>query len=137
MINNFILDPRLQNDGTTVLDLKLCRVIFVNNALFPWIILVPMNNNTREIIDLNNTDQATLMREIALASKVMKDIFSPYKLNIAALGNKVEQLHIHIIARNQNDAAWPEPTFGKGKQEYDKETQTKYLKLLSDKFSNN
>ncbi len=136
MTHNFILDPRLQNDGTTVLDLKLCRVIFVNNALFPWIILVPMIPNTREIIDLKSTDQTTLMQEISLTSTVMKEIFSPYKLNIAALGNEVEQLHIHIIARNQDDAAWPDPIFGKGKTAYDKDTQAKYLGLLREKLSN-
>jgi diadenosine tetraphosphate (Ap4A) HIT family hydrolase len=136
MTHNFILDPRLQNDGTTVLDLNLCRVIFVNNALFPWIILVPMIPNTREIIDLKSTDQTTLMQEISLTSTVMKEIFSPYKLNIAALGNKVEQLHIHIIARNQDDTAWPDPIFGKGKTAYDKDTQAKYLGLLREKLSN-
>lgn len=136
MTDKFILDSRLQNDGMTVLDLELCRVILVNNALFPWIILVPRIANVREIIDLNADDQTILMKEIALASQVMKDTFSPYKLNIAALGNKVEQLHIHIIARNQDDAAWPDPVFGKDKVEYIPAQMERYLNLLRDKFNN-
>ncbi len=91
--------------------------------------------NTREIIDLKTEDRAILMQEISLASKVMKEVFSPYKLNIAALGNKVEQLHIHVIGRNQNDSAWPDPVFDKGKKEYPNDEIERYLKLLREKFN--
>ena len=137
MTDKFALDPRLLDDGYHVLDLTLCRIILVNNSLLPWIILVPMILNVREIIDLKTADQATLMQEISLASKVMKELFSPYKLNIATLGNKVEQLHIHIIARYQNDFAWPEPPFVKEKPQYKPEQIKQNLLLLRKKFNTN
>jgi diadenosine tetraphosphate (Ap4A) HIT family hydrolase len=125
----FELDPRLANDGSELLDLDLSKVILVNNALFPWLILVPKRNNIKEIIDLNQEDRSLLMEEINLISIVMKEIFSPDKLNVAALGNVVPQLHIHIIARYNNDLAWPEPVFGKGKKAYTPEN----FKYVSDK----
>lgn len=135
MTDKFILDSRLQNDGPMLLDLNLCRIIFVNNSLFPWMILVPKIPKAREIIDLSLKEQAILMQEISLASQVMKEVFSPYKLNIAALGNKVEQLHIHIIGRFPKDSAWPEPVFGKGKTEYSNNNLSHYLEILKEKFN--
>lgn len=114
----FHLDPRLNNDSCWSVDLNLSKLLLVNNALFPWVILVPRKNNLKEIIDLNEEEGIILMSEISLLSKIMQQVFSPDKLNIAALGNIVEQLHIHIIARYQNDQAWPNPVFGKGKLEY-------------------
>ncbi len=115
---NFKLDERLKNDGQVIADLTLCSVIFVDNANYPWIILVPKQNNLKEVIDLNQNDQMILMKEISYISKLVKELFQPDKLNIAALGNIVEQLHVHIIARFKSDVEWPNPVFGKEKISY-------------------
>ena len=85
----FSLDSRLHNDTFFVCDLSLCRVLLMNDRQFPWLILVPMKNNIAEIIDLTEKEQITLLKESALASKAMMSLFSPLKLNVAALGNVV------------------------------------------------
>jgi diadenosine tetraphosphate (Ap4A) HIT family hydrolase len=115
----FEIDARLQNDGPVIADLALCKVILVNNVLFPWIILVPKVANAKEIIDLSAADRLKLMDEISLMSLVMKRLFNPDKLNVAALGNVVSQLHVHIVARYESDFCWPAPVFGKDKNPYD------------------
>lgn len=130
MAQSFQLDPRLIKDGDTVLDLKLSRVLLVNNALFPWVILVPRRNDIREIIELNKVDQAILMEEISLVSEVMMKMFTPHKLNIAALGNIVPQLHVHIIARYTTDTAWPSPIFGKDAKPYPEKDYKNLMKEL-------
>ena len=108
----FKLDSRLLNDTFFVCDLSLCRVLLMNDSQFPWLILVPMKNDIAEIIDLSESEQVVLLRESALASKAMQAIFSPLKLNVAALGNVVRQLHVHHVARFENDCAWPKPVWG-------------------------
>jgi diadenosine tetraphosphate (Ap4A) HIT family hydrolase len=119
MAKEFSLDSRLASNGEVVSTLLLSRVIFVNNKLFPWLILVPQRPDIREIIDLKEAEQQTLLKEIILISKVVKEVFNPFKLNIAALGNMVPQLHVHIVGRFETDAAWPDPVFGKGSEPYD------------------
>jgi diadenosine tetraphosphate (Ap4A) HIT family hydrolase len=111
---DFTLDNRLEADTFAVGNLSLCRVLLIKDARFPWVILVPRRANIREIIDLDLRDRATLYREIEAVSEVMKRLYSPTKLNIAALGNMVAQLHVHIIARFENDSAWPKPVWGVG-----------------------
>ena len=108
----FKLDSRLHNDTFFVCDLSLCRVLLMNDSQFPWLILVPMKNDIAEIIDLSEEDQITLLKESALASKAMQAVFSPLKLNVAALGNVVRQLHVHHVARFENDCAWSKPVWG-------------------------
>ena len=108
----FELDPRLHNDTFFVCDLSLCRVLLMNDSQFPWLILVPMKNDIAEIIDLSEEEQVTLLRESALASKALQALFSPLKLNVAALGNVVRQLHVHHVARYDTDCAWPKPVWG-------------------------
>ncbi len=95
----FTLNPQLAADTFPVADLDLCRVLLMNNALFPWLILVPRQDGLVEITDLPPQDLHTLMDEISRVSVAMQSLFKPYKLNIAALGNQVRQLHIHVIAR--------------------------------------
>jgi diadenosine tetraphosphate (Ap4A) HIT family hydrolase len=90
----------------------------MNNALFPWVILVPRVDAAREVIDLDDAGRHALMDEIALVSSAMQTLFTPDKLNIAALGNMVPQLHVHIIARFIRDTAWPNPVWGKGSEPY-------------------
>ena len=108
----FSLDSRLHNDTFFVCDLSLCRVLLMNDRQFPWLILVPMKNDIAEIIDLSEEEQVTLLRESALASKALQALFSPLKLNVAALGNVVRQLHVHHVARFDTDCAWPKPVWG-------------------------
>lgn len=108
----FELDSRLQNDTFFVCDLTLSRVLLMNDSQFPWLILVPMRDDVAEIIDLTEQEQQMLLSESAKVSKVMQKLFSPYKLNVAALGNVVRQLHVHHVARFENDVAWPKPVWG-------------------------
>ncbi len=114
MTQSFTLDPRLVNDTHEIGVLKLCRVLLMDDARYPWIILVPQCANATEIIDLSNSDQLCLMHEICAVSVALKTCFSPDKLNVAALGNQVAQLHVHIIARFVSDEAWPNPVWGRG-----------------------
>lgn len=108
----FELDSRLHNDTFFVCDLTLCRVLLMNDKQFPWLILVPMRNNIAEIIDLPEQEQQTLLAESAKVSTVLQQVFTPYKLNVGALGNVVRQLHVHHVARFENDVAWPKPVWG-------------------------
>ena len=112
----FVLDPRLAAESTPLGELALCQVLLMDDARFPWILLVPQRAGLVEIIDLGAQDLQRLMSEIATASGVLEAATSPYKLNVAALGNVVRQLHVHIIARFENDAAWPSPVWGKGER---------------------
>lgn len=113
----FSLNERLQADTCPVTDLGLCRVLLMNNRLWPWLILVPMRAGAVEIHRLDDADQATLMREIALASRVVERLFAPDKMNVGALGNMVPQLHVHVIGRTRGDPAWPGPVWGAGHAE--------------------
>src|SRR6266704_1951775 len=97
------LHPQLERDTFFITDLQLSRVLLMNNSLFPWLILVPMAEDAREVVDLPAPDQHRLMDEISSASSVIKTLFNPHKINIAALGNQVPQLHIHVIARFPGD----------------------------------
>ncbi|MEH2510971.1 diadenosine tetraphosphate (Ap4A) HIT family hydrolase [Nitrobacteraceae bacterium AZCC 1564] len=106
------LNPQLEKDTINIGDLPLCRVLVIKDANYPWLLLVPRRANTIEIIDLSEVEQAQLMTEINRVARALKDITKPDKLNIAALGNVVPQLHVHIIARRSSDAAWPRPVWG-------------------------
>jgi diadenosine tetraphosphate (Ap4A) HIT family hydrolase len=112
--NVFTLHERLSADTFFVWDGVLSSVLLMNNTFFPWLILVPRVEEAHELIDLNDHDRHILMDEIAFASRAMQHIFTPDKLNVAALGNQVPMLHVHIIARYKTDAAWPNPVWGAG-----------------------
>lgn len=103
--HDFSLHPQLAQDTHFVTDLPLCRVLLMNEARYPWLILVPRRENLREIHELLPTDRQQLWEESDHVSRVLTALFQPDKLNIAALGNIVPQLHIHHIARFQTDAA--------------------------------
>ena len=90
-----------------IADLKLCSVRLIDNAKFPWIILIPKRKNITDISELNSNDQMLLMKEIVYCSKLMKKIFKTKKLNVEKIGNIVPQLHIHVIARSVKDNSWP------------------------------
>ena len=111
----FALDPRLENDTVHVTDLALCRVLLMNDSRYPWLILVPMQDDLREFHDLSPEDQTRLMAEITLTTQVLHELHTPDKLNVGALGNIVNQLHIHVLGRFDGDPAWPGPVWGLGK----------------------
>ncbi|MGH8090315.1 MAG: HIT domain-containing protein, partial [Rudaea sp.] len=96
---DFVLDPRLARDTHCVGDLELSRVLLMDDARFPWLILVPRRANLRELTDLDTGDQQRLLVEIDRCARVLRTLEKPDKLNIAALGNVVAQLHVHVIAR--------------------------------------
>ena len=106
------LDPRLADDTAPVIDLTLCDVRLMDDANHPWLVLVPRVAGATEIIDLEPEQRARLTQEIDAAARALKALFKPHKLNVAALGNLVPQLHVHVIARYTDDIAWPRPVWG-------------------------
>ncbi len=106
------LHARLKEDTIDIGDLPLSRVLVIKDAHYPWLLLVPRRPEVVEIIDLNEVEQAQLMTEISRVGRALKDITRCEKLNVAALGNVVPQLHVHVIARRSGDAAWPRPVWG-------------------------
>ena len=113
-MSDFVLDPRLEGDTLPVADLALSTLRLAKDARFPWLILVPKRPDMAEIIDLDAMDRAILFDEIVLVSEALRTATRCDKLNVAALGNQVRQLHVHIIARFAEDAAWPRPVWGAG-----------------------
>ena len=107
------LHPRLKQDCLLIGRFTLCRLLLMHDANYPWFILVPDREGISEIHQLSEEDQQQLLRESSQLSIAMESAFSPDKLNIAALGNVVPQLHLHHIARYKTDAAWPTPVWGK------------------------
>lgn len=109
---SFILHEQLATDTLVVGDWQLCRLLRMNDRTYPWLILVPRRPEIREIIDLGNEDQHQLMTEIGTASHALRQLHAPDKINVAALGNMVPQLHVHVIGRFTSDPAWPRPIWG-------------------------
>jgi diadenosine tetraphosphate (Ap4A) HIT family hydrolase len=105
------LHPQLHADTVPVCDLALSRVLAMNDANFPWLILVPRRTGVSEIFDLG-AEQAILLNEVSLVSRALKEVTQCDKLNVAAIGNIVPQLHIHIVGRRKDDALWPKPVWG-------------------------
>ncbi|KAF0229422.1 MAG: histidine triad (HIT) [Beijerinckiaceae bacterium] len=112
----FGLDPRLHEIGHPIGDFPLCHVFLLDDARFPWVMLVPRRAGISEILDLAEADQQLLFGEIMRAAKALQAVSKPDKLNIGALGNIVRQLHVHIIGRFQSDPAWPGPVWGHGER---------------------
>src|SRR3990167_11065634 len=106
-MTHFNLHPQLERDSFFIQKLSLSQARLMNNALFPWIILIPEIPSAVELIDLSIEHQHIILEEINQISTILRKNVDCTKLNIAALGNQVSQLHIHIIARTIGDAAWP------------------------------
>ncbi|HEY1544764.1 MAG TPA: HIT family protein [Xanthobacteraceae bacterium] len=106
------LHPQLARDTVPVGELALSCVLAMNDATYPWLVLVPRRAGAVEIIDLGAPEQMTLMAEIAQASTALKTLTRCDKLNVAAIGNVVPQLHVHVVARRLDDPAWPRPVWG-------------------------
>ena len=111
-MNTWHLHPQLADDTAPVIELPLCEVRLMDDANHPWLVLVPRIADMVEIIDLDPAQRTQLAAEIDAASRVLKSLFKPHKLNVAALGNLVPQLHVHVIARYSDDIAWPRPVWG-------------------------
>lgn len=109
----FALDPRLQQDTLPIGDFPLCRLLLSNDSNYPWFILVPRRADISELFQLDGADQQQLWRETTALAELLKDSFDADKLNVATLGNVVSQLHMHVIVRRRDDAAWPAPVWGK------------------------
>jgi diadenosine tetraphosphate (Ap4A) HIT family hydrolase len=110
----FELHPRLARDTVFIADWPLCRVLLMDDARFPWLILVPRRAGMRELDDLDDDERALLMQEIQAAMKALRTVAACDKLNVGVLGNIVRQLHVHVVARRVGDAAWPGPVWGQG-----------------------
>ncbi len=108
----FQLHPRLKQDTLFVMDLALSQLLLMNDERFPWLILVPRRTAVSEITELAPAEQNQLLSEIVALSKMLKQTYDADKINIAALGNIVPQLHVHVIARYKTDSAWPSAVFG-------------------------
>lgn len=109
----FALHPQLARDSVVLGDLSLCRLLLMNDAQYPWFILVPRRAGIREIYDLPAADQSRLLQESVRLSRVLMTAFKGEKLNIAALGNMVPQLHLHHVVRFRADPSWPAPVWGR------------------------
>lgn len=109
---SFSLHIQLEKDTFVIGDFRLSRLLLMNESRYPWFILVPRIEGLRELFELGREEQISYILESNLLAKMLKDVFKAEKLNIAALGNQVEQLHIHHIGRFKADACWPRPVWG-------------------------
>ncbi len=111
-MDSVALDSRIEADSFAVADMPLCAVRLMRDANYPWLVLVPRRSGVSEILDLGAEDRTRLMAEIVAASEALRASVRCDKLNVAALGNMVPQLHVHVIARRTDDPAWPKPAWG-------------------------
>jgi len=109
----FVLDPQLENDSIFLGEMPLCRLLLINDKQFPWFVLVPRRAETYEMYHLSLEDRAQMMVESCDLSAALADGFNASKMNVAALGNVVKQLHVHHIVRYESDMAWPGPVWGR------------------------
>ena len=113
----FELDPRLERDSEPLMWLGLCELRLMDDRRWPWLLLVPPRPGASEIHDLTPLDQTMLAFETNMVAQALKTVTSCRKINVAALGNVVPQLHVHVIARNEGDPGWPGPVWGYGQRE--------------------
>jgi diadenosine tetraphosphate (Ap4A) HIT family hydrolase len=130
-MTTFVLHPQLEKDSVLVAKLTLCSVRLINDINYPWLILVPQVAGISDIIDLSDAQQQILWQESALISRVLKHLFTPDKLNVAALGNMVSQLHLHHIVRYKDDISWPRPVWGQVPSKlYSNQQLSKQIELI-------
>ena len=111
----FELDPRIERDSILVADLELCQLRIQDDQRYPWLVLVPRLEGAKEVHELNEEDAIQLLKESNAVASALKIVTQCKKVNVANLGNVVEQLHWHIVARFENDETWPGPIWGVGK----------------------
>lgn len=124
----FALDSRLQQDCLLIGDFPLCRLLLMNDSHYPWFILVPRREEVSELFQLDAADQRQLWHETTLLAEMLKDTFAADKMNVATLGNVVSQLHMHVIVRRCDDAAWPAPVWGRHPAQPYTDAQVRQLK---------
>lgn len=127
-MSEFIVHQQLEDDCFIIGDWSLCRLLLMNDARFPWCILVPRRAGIREIYELTQADQCVLIQESSRLAHALMATFHGEKLNVAALGNKVPQLHLHHIVRFRQDSAWPNPVWGQGQPE--SYTESKRISMI-------
>ncbi|MNP00141.1 HIT domain protein [compost metagenome] len=109
----FVLDSRLQQDSLVLGEFSLCQLLLSKDANYPWFILVPKRAGISELFELDAAEQQQLWQETTLLAEALKASYGADKMNVATLGNVVSQLHMHVIVRQRDDAAWPAPVWGK------------------------
>ena len=112
-VTRYELHPQLAADTHPVAVFDLCELRLMDDANYPWLVLVPRLPDAHELIDLDQAQRHVLTDEIDRAARALRDAVHPHKLNVAALGNLVPQLHVHVIARFEHDPAWPSPVWGR------------------------
>ena len=130
MSESFTLHPQLAADTVELARWPLSVVLLMDDARFPWLILVPQRPGLRDLHDVAPAEQGALMAEIGRAGALMKSVFRADKINTAALGNQVPQLHIHVIARFTNDPAWPKPIWSVGQRQPMSEAERRQRTVL-------
>ncbi len=128
--NAFQLHPRLAKDTLVVGDLPLCRLLLMNDARFPWCLLVPRQASLRELHDLSAADLGRLTTEVVSVSRALETHCRTFKINLGALGNLVPQLHVHVVGRREDDDAWPGPVWGHGQAMPYEETEAARLRKV-------
>jgi len=132
-MNGWHLHPQLADDTHPLATFDLCELRLMDDANYPWLVLVPRVADAVEMLDLATAQRHLLSDEIDTASHALRTSFRPYKLNVAALGNLVPQLHVHVIARFQDDPAWPAPVWGRvAAQPYSPEALVHRIAALQD-----
>ena len=132
----FRLHERLAAETLEAGRWPLCRILLMNDRAYPWLILVPERAGLKDLHDLDPADREGIMGEIAKASRALRQLHNPDKINVAALGNVVPQLHIHIIARFTTDPAWPRPVWGvRPPEPYEPAAARETLARLADAFA--
>lgn len=116
-MTDFAPDDRLVEDSYPVTELPLSQLRLMNDARYPWLVLIPRRPGAVEVFDLDDDEQHRLWQEASLVGRALKEALGGDKLNIASLGNLVPQLHVHVILRREGDAAWPGPVWGQGRAE--------------------
>jgi len=134
-MGGFRLNARIQADSRLVSVLGLCQLRLMNDSRWPWFLLVPQRSDVEEIYHLTPLDQTLLTFETSETARALKRITACEKINIGTLGNRVRQLHIHVIARDPDDPAWPDPVWGVGNAEpYDSNSAARMIAAMNDAF---
>lgn len=132
----FQLNPRLEQDCITIGRFGLCRLLMMNDSQYPWFILVPERENVQEIYQLSNEERAVLTEESSYLAENLAALYKADKMNIAAIGNLVPQLHIHHVVRYRDDKAWPAPVWGKFAAEpYTDQQIAEHLARVTDRLN--
>lgn len=117
-MSSFVLNPRLVTATFPIGDLPLCRILLINDHRYPWLLMVPRRDDLREIVDLDKEDRAVFIEELAAVSTLMRDAFGAFGLNVADIGNKAPQLHVHVVVRKTDDPAWPSVVWSQAMEPY-------------------